>query len=215
MKNKANVVICPPCGEQSLAPEGFNPGVAQATKEGQNKGNTLWPLLPRLVAVLPPQGREMSHGFTLIELLVVVLIIGILAAVALPQYQKAVAKARAVEIQTFLDTAKKAVDMYVLAHGIPDMVFYSYDNKDVRTDNRDKLDLEIPVSEKLKENMSSIGISCWKEDNNCMIELSDISGGGLYGVDVQWELVDNQWQFRCTPQNDTFGNTVCAYLERE
>ena len=47
-------------------------------------------------------------GFTLIELLVVVLIIGILAAMAMPQYFKAVERSRATEAVALMDSVAKA-----------------------------------------------------------------------------------------------------------
>lgn len=72
-----------------------------------------------------------KKGFTLIELLVVVLIIGILAAIAVPQYQKSVIKSRSAQMSIMSKSISDAIKIYYEATGKYPETF-------------DELDLEIP-----------------------------------------------------------------------
>ena len=61
--------------------------------------------------------KNKKQGFTLIELLVVVLIIGILSAIALPQYEKAVEKSKIINMLPLYKAVIQANEMYDLEHG--------------------------------------------------------------------------------------------------
>ena len=111
-----------------------------------------------------PQGRYAGYsgrlGFTLIELLVVVLIIGILAAVALPQYQKAVRKSRAVQVKTLLRSIQRAQRLCNLERGTTNS------NECALLSN---LDIDIPFSctEGTSYTTCTIGPCAW--NNTCTL----------------------------------------------
>ena len=61
--------------------------------------------------------KNYKQGFTLLELLVVVLIIGILASIALPQYRKAVGRAELAQVISATKAITNAQERFYLTNG--------------------------------------------------------------------------------------------------
>ncbi len=119
--------------------------VVTAGAEGNRKSTVKQGNTTLLTAgLLVHAGNDSKSAFTLIELLVVVLIIGILSAIALPQYQKVVDKARFVETMTAGEALLTAEKVYYLANG-------------TYTANFDNLDIQLPGKYTASQNAIQIG----------------------------------------------------------
>ncbi len=135
-----------------------------------------------------------NGGFTLIELLVVVLIIGILAAVALPQYQKAVMKSRLGQVHSVLRTLRTGIDNYILANGADGTIFLGYDE-----DKTSLLDINFGTQFDCSDHGDDIAEGCLLHDfvyraTTDYVEAYDKEQRFLIGYDNRGE---QGWQPSC------------------
>ncbi len=132
-------------------------------------------------------------GFTLIELLVVVLIIGILAAVAVPQYQKAVYKSRMTEALVLADALQKGFTAHILANGITHE-YDTYLHLDVDLPGTYVGETEYaPKTSAIKDFLyggECTGDNCWFRVAY-FPQVSSRTGPLMYADDAEWDITYN------------------------
>lgn len=153
--------------------------------------------------------KKITKGFTLIELLVVVLIIGILAAIALPQYKMAVAKSRYATMMDLTKAIAYAQDRYFMVHG-------------THTNNFNDLDIEMPqnyISKTTKEYCYDWG-ECSIAWTNSLVCYNYQIGAGLFIYlknQNQYSEVKTGKAFCVSNsvQDDDFSNKLCKQITNQ
>ena len=152
--------------------------------------------------------KNSKSGFTLLEMLVVVLIIGILAGIALPQYTLAVEKARLAEGLQHMSYIKKMIDLKAAECG--------YNYKCIASNGFDYLELSggewaDPIDYELQNWLialdSTLNVCRW--DN-------PVNRNSLYTIGYyidDWQDLPTAPKF-CYSES-TIGNKICKMLESE
>ena len=170
--------------------------------------------------------KNKEMGFTLIELLVVVLIIGILAAVALPQYQKAVEKSRVAEALINTKILQNSVDMFVLEKGFPSSSVHIQDLEVVGDLQGGKW-----ADDGYSYLTKNFKYGCWGGNSSafeCEIYRSDFDTEGerikdyysllIFTGDMDWydeESSRDKWVKLCITQLNDMGRSICKSLESQ